>query len=78
MKKKVVCFSKVKLSRLIWSNIRKAQYLNELSDEQLAKALNVSIRTLSNYDNDPSRISFKNIEEFIDNTETPFEQLIIV
>lgn len=78
MKKKVVCFSKVKLSRLIWSNIRKAQYLNELSDEQLAKALNVSVRTLNNYDNDPSRISFKNIEEFIDNTETPFEQLIIV
>lgn len=78
MKKKIVCFPKVKLSRLIWSNIRKAQYLNELSDEQLAKALNVSIRTLNNYDNDPSRISFKNVEEFIDNTETPFEQLIIV
>ena len=78
MRKNTASLPKIKISRLIWSNIRKSQYINQLSDEQLALALNVSIRTLNNYDNAPCKISLETIEMFIKNTETPFEQLIIV
>ena len=78
MRKNATISSKVRISRLIWSNIRKSQYINQLSDEQLALALNVSIRTLNNYDNAPCKLSLETIEMFIKNTETPFEQLIIV
>ena len=35
---------------LIWGNIRRYQYLNRLSDEQLAQSLGISTRTLYSYD----------------------------
>jgi len=78
MRKKAVCFPKIRISRLIWSNIRKSQYMNELTDEQLAQALEVSVRTLNNYDNEPCKLSLETIEMFVKNTETPFEQLIAI
>lgn len=78
MKRKSSYQTKIKTSRLIWSNIRKIQYVNGLSDEQLAQVLDVSVRTLNNYDNEPYKLSLGTIEMFLKNTEMPFEQLIVI
>ena len=65
-------------SAVIWSNIRKFQYLNRISDEQLACLLDVSVRTLDNYDSEPQRITLKTIENFTRETGTPTENLLII
>jgi hypothetical protein len=78
MRKKTAVSPKVEISRIIWSNIRKAQYLNCLSDEQLAGALNVTVRTLHNYDNNPDVMTLATVQIFTKNMSMPFEQLIII
>lgn len=52
------------LPRLIWTNIRKMQYLKNIADEKLAIDLEVTQRTLSNYDRDPGTIKLESIEKF--------------
>ena len=58
---------KAEISRIIWSNIRKAQYLNCLTDEQLADALGVSTRTLTNYDDNPDVMTLSTLQLFMKN-----------
>ncbi len=60
-------------SRIIWGNIRKFQYLNDLTDEQLADVLNLTTRTLYNYDKDPSDLS---IQLFIESSGLEIQELI--
>jgi len=64
------------LPKLIWSNIRKVQYLNSVKDEQLAEDLGITTRTLSNYDRDPSTIKLDIIEKFILKQNISIEELI--
>lgn len=52
------------IPRLIWANIRKMQYLKNIEDEKLALDLEVSQRTLSNYDREPGTIKLDAIEKF--------------
>lgn len=78
MSKKNTISLKLDVSRIIWANIRKLQYLNCLSDEQLASALEVTTRTLNNYDNNPNVMTLATIQNFINNMSMPFEQLIII
>lgn len=63
-KKKTIANSSI--SRRVWGCIRGAQTTLELSDEQLCDYLDVSKRTLSNYDRDPSKMSLKKLERMQD------------
>lgn len=78
MSKKTAISPKADISRIIWGNIRKIQYLNCLSDEQLASALKVTTRTLHNYDINPNVMTLETVQTFIENMSMPFEQLIII
>ena len=50
------------LSRILWSNIVRQQYLHGMTDIQLSEVLGVTMRTLSNYRNDPSAISIRQLQ----------------
>ena len=63
-------------SKIIWDNIRKFQYLNDLTDEQLAEVLKLTTRTLYNYDKDPSDLTLKRIQLFIDSSGLEIQELI--
>lgn len=65
------------IPRLIWANIRKFQYLKNIEDEKLALDLEVSARTLSNYDRDPSTIKLDAIEKFCVKEDIELKDLII-
>ena len=65
------------IPRLIWANIRKFQYLKNIEDEKLALDLEVSSRTLSNYDRDPSTIKLDAIEKFCIKEDVELKDLII-
>lgn len=61
---------------LIWANIKKYQYTNQISNEELAEILEVSVRTIYNYDKNPSRVSTEKIQLFIEKTGIAKENLI--
>lgn len=64
------------LYSIIWSNIRRFQYLNGVSDPQLADILKVTTRTLYSYDKDPSAITLDRLQSFIDNTGIEVSELV--
>ena len=66
---------KAEISRIIWSNIRKAQYLNCLTDKQLADALGVSTRTLANYDSNPDVMTLSTLQLFMKNMSMMMSEL---
>lgn len=66
----------VPLCALIWGNIKKYQYTDSISDEDLSKILDVNIRTIYNYNNHPEKLSTEKIQMFIDATGITKEQLI--
>lgn len=57
---------RITVCKRIWSNIRKYQYLHDLSDDELAKILEITTRTLYTYDKDPSGLTLKRVQSFID------------
>ena len=61
---------------VIWSNIRRYQYLNSLSDEALAKTMELTTRTLYNYDHDTSMLTLKRVQLFIEHSGLDIEALI--
>jgi hypothetical protein len=63
---------------VIWSNIRKYQYLNHITDEQLAEILEVCTRTLYTYDSEPNKVTLEKVQLFLDNLNIGIESLIIV
>jgi len=67
---------KYQIQFIIWANIRKFQYLNKKTDEQLAQLLEVSERSLYNYDIAPEKITLGKIKIFMENTGVPVEELI--
>ena len=62
---------------IIWSNIRRIQYLEHLTDYYLSEILNVSERTLLNYDKEPQRVTLDKIQSFMDATNVKIDELII-
>lgn len=66
----------ISVSVMIWANIRKIQNIGHISDEKLAYILEVSTRTLYNYDKEPERLTLKKIEGFMKYTGVQFQYLI--
>lgn len=64
--------------KIIWANIRKIQYINGITDSQLAEIMNVTPRTLYNYDNEPFKITLEKIQLFLNNMQITMEQLISI
>lgn len=75
MNKEVIEIKTYDIHRLIWGNIIRFQFLNNLTDEQLAESMEISTRTLYNYHHDPSAISLGKIQKFIKNTGLTIEEL---
>lgn len=76
MKKKNNSQNQLIIYKIIWANIKKYQYINELSDNQLAIIFDVSLKTLYNYDKDPSKITLEKIQNFADELNLPIEKII--
>ncbi len=62
---------------IVWSNIRRYQYIQKMTDEQLCESLGVSNRTLYVYDKDPSNLTLEKVDNFIERTGIGIEALII-
>ena len=61
-----------------WGNIRRFQYINHLTDEQIAEILGVSTRTLYAYDKEPNTIKLETLQNFINETKIDITELITV
>ena len=64
------------LSAVVWSNIRKQQYLLHMTDDQLCEVLDICKRTLASYDRDPSTLNLDKIQKFLTETGTQIITLI--
>lgn len=49
-------------ARIVWANVIRQQYLHGVSDQQLSELMGVTIRTLSNYKNDPANVTIKQLQ----------------
>lgn len=78
MAKKTISSNQPEIYRIIWSNIRKCQYINNISDIQLAEMLEISPRTLYNYDNEPFKLTLEKVQLFLNYTQIKMEQLISI
>lgn len=61
---------------IIWANIRKIQYLEEMSNSTLADILEVSERTLYTYDAEPEKLTLERIQLFMKKEKITIEKLI--
>ncbi len=66
------------VSAIIWSNIRRYQYLNKLTKQQLADILHRCPKSLDSYDKNPTTLTLEMIQFFIDSTGLTMEELISV
>lgn len=66
----------ISLHRKVWCKIRFWQNLNNVTDEALARYLNLSPRTLREYDNNAGVLSLERLENFLSATGLTLEQLI--
>ncbi len=78
MGRKVTAMPKVEISYLIFSNMFKYVYLNILTDEQFAEAMEVTTRTLKNYKENPSSINLERVQMFLDNMGMDIQMLLAV
>lgn len=62
---------------IVWSNIRRIQYLEHIPDHYLAESLNVTERSLINYDKEPQKITLERIQKFIDATNVTIGELFL-
>ncbi|MGN0592009.1 MAG: hypothetical protein ACI4JQ_02040 [Ruminococcus sp.] len=67
----------VTIARIIWANIRKVQYLRNISDGELAIMLECSPRTLANWDNKPECITLATLQLFCTNAGISAAELIV-
>lgn len=65
----------ITLHRKVWCKIRLWQNLNNASDETLARYLNLSVRTLREYDNDAGNLSLERVEGFMSATGLTLDEL---
>lgn len=66
----------IALSKQVWCKIRCWQRLNDAEDETLARYLNMSSRTLREYDKDAGTLSLARIESFLGATGLTLDDLI--
>ena len=67
---------KYEIAKIIWGNIERYQYLNEITKEQLAESLGVSTKSLYTYKDDPEKLTLKSLEKFIDYNKIDISELI--
>ena len=67
---------KATVYKKIWGNIRKYQYIHDLTDDELAKILELTTRTLFNLDRDPSVLTLKRVQNFLDSSGIDLDALI--
>ena len=70
--------NKYTIYTIIWSNIRRHQYLFGMTDEQLGELLGISTRTLYAYDKNPAVLTLEKIEQFLNGTGIEMQSLITV
>ncbi|MBR3043639.1 MAG: hypothetical protein IKI45_04055 [Oscillospiraceae bacterium] len=68
---------KMSIGVIVWSNIVRQQYLLGFTDEQISKAMGISIRSYYNYQQDPSLLTMKHIQALLDNMGIDIQTLII-
>lgn len=56
---------RITLYKKIWCKIRYWQNLNDIPDEELATHLEISIRTIKEYDKDASNITLQKLDRFL-------------
>ncbi len=78
MGRKTTNMPKIKISYLIFGNMIKYVYINKLTDEQFAEAMEVSPRTLRSYKEKPDTISLERLEIFLENMGISIQELLIV
>lgn len=57
--------NKHEIHTVIWGNILRFQYINNLTKNQIAEAMGVTPRTLQTYDKNPSSITLDKIQHFL-------------
>ena len=71
-------FSRPKtLAVIIWSNLLRQQYLQRMSDKQLCSILDITPRTLYNYQRDPSALTLGQIQGVLYNLDIDINALLI-
>lgn len=76
MKKAKMANDTYKVYLLIWSNIRRFQYLNGLTDKQISESLGITTRTLYTYDKNPSALTLEKIQQFLEHSGLDMQALI--
>jgi len=76
MKKVKTANDTYKVYFLIWSNIRRFQYLNGLTDKQISESLGITTRTLYTYDKNPSALTLEKIQQFLEHSVLDMQALI--
>lgn len=66
----------IKDSKTIWCKIRYYQQLYGISNDLLAKSLNVQPRTLKNYDKNAQHLTIGQIEGFLGENKLTIEELL--
>ena len=62
---------------VIWSNILRKQYLQGWSNEKLCSVLGITPRTMYNYRQDPSDLTMKQVQSFLDEVGIPMTDLLM-
>lgn len=57
--------NRITTQKKIWCKIRYYQQLHDISDEELAKYLNVHTRTLRTYDKGAENLTLGNLDSFL-------------
>ena len=65
------------ICRVIWGNIRKVQYIQNMSLSQLAAILCVSERSVYNYDAEPEKLTLNRVQLFMEATGVSMEYLMM-
>ena len=61
---------------VVWSKIRRYQYLLNISEEQMSELLQVCMKTLKSYDQNPDAVTLKVVRIFSENTNVSLQSLI--
>ena len=68
--------NRVPLYRKVWFKIRYWQNIKEVQDSELAKYLNVAVRTLRDYDANAKTISLEKVDNFLYMNNMDIEELL--
>ncbi len=64
------------VQKQVWGKIRYYQYIKDIPDTELAKTMDVAVRTLKDYDNAPRTLSLEKINGFLYVHNLPLRELL--